>query len=84
MKLLSVILEQSGYETLLIDYPSRKKSVEAIVEEDVLPQMQKLKNSKRNISFVTHSMGAIILRYYLTHHNLSHIGKVIMLTPPNR
>lgn len=89
MQPLVPILEESGYNVLNINYPSTKYPLDTLVKDYVVPQITthiKEKHYKGSISFVTHSLGGIILRY-IDHQQLlpSHvtIGTSVMLAPPN-
>ncbi|NIM90356.1 MAG: alpha/beta fold hydrolase [Candidatus Aminicenantes bacterium] len=78
-------LSQHGYQVINLDYPSTEHPIEFLAEEYLGRSIERCKaESHRKIHFVTHSLGGIIVRYYLKHHELSNLGRVVMMSPPNQ
>jgi hypothetical protein len=78
-------LQQEGYITCNIAYPSTEYSIEKLASHFVLPDIKRcIRGEYKNINFVTHSMGGIVVRYLSTQKLPFKINRVVMLSPPNK
>lgn len=78
-------LQTEGYLPVIVNYPSRKHSIEYLADvflHEILSSVEQGQDVL--IHFVTHSLGGIIVRYYLKNHHLRNCGRIVMLSPPNQ
>lgn len=76
-------LVEHDYRVINDGYPSRDYNIEELAEKAIAPALEKCADDSE-VSFVTHSLGGILIRRYLSTNNVSKLAHVVMLGPPNR
>ncbi len=82
---LEWFLEEEGYSVVNISYPSLDHTIEELADMAVAEGVQECRARELDtINFVTHSLGGILVRQYLSRHEVAGLKRVVMLGPPNQ
>ncbi len=84
MLLMEWNLKREGYDVVNVDYPSKQATIEDLADRAIPEALFGCRKSEK-VHFITHSMGGILLRYYMERVKTppARMGRSVMMGPPN-
>ena len=83
MTILVSRLRNAGFRVVSFGYPSTSEPMEALVDR-LEAEVARCCRDEETVHFVTHSMGGVLVRSYLSQQPQTHSGRVVMLSPPSQ
>ncbi|MCK5708636.1 MAG: alpha/beta hydrolase [Candidatus Aureabacteria bacterium] len=84
MKKMEKYLNEKGYIVINFGYASVIHDIDKVSIKLDKVIKDECKDTNKKINFVTHSLGGIVVRYYLKDKKNKRTGRVVMLAPPNK
>ncbi len=81
LNVLEELLERAGYRTVTPSYDSTEETIERLAASTLPPALSECGDERVHI--VTHSLGGILVRQFLSQNTIPRLGRVVMMGPPN-
>jgi hypothetical protein len=83
MEKLEERLIEEKFQVVNLGYPSRDDTIEVLARSAINSALEQC-SAEQEVNFVTHSLGGILVRQYLSQQKIPNLKHVVMLGPPNK